>query len=432
MPDPDSSANEPKSADDVSLLAQLKDRRVFRSAIAYAVVAWGATEILDGVISGLGWPDWLATLAVILFVMGFPVAMFLAWVFDWTPGGIRRTAPAGAMGWLQILAAAVFLVAGSAGLFWLINPSGIAHAETVGVAVLPCRYQGDPRYAYRGEGFAEVLNAGLAYSKNLFVPDFGSVLALSAQNLGTAALGDRLSVSWLIECRVSEMDKRLTIDTSMVDVSTDESSALTRSSVASLTIPETLRNLETDIFNRLGIPHDRDVWTQSWASLTSSLSAFDDYLLGLRDLRDGTPDSIRRARRHFRAAHHMEDFPMARIGEADAMIALLESEPPESASERASTLAAVELILEALERHDPVPAELYASRLRFANVSDRLGSQQSASEPQRREWFERATKIRPSYAEPFLLYATFLESHGRGDEAADYLASARQLAPAPE
>jgi len=395
-------------------------------------VAWGATEILDGVISGLGWPDWLATLAVILFVMGFPVAMFLAWVFDWTSEGIRRTGPAGAMGWLQILVAALFLIGGSAGLFWLINPSGIAHTETVGIAVLPCRYRGDPRFAYRGDGISEVLSDGLAYSENLFVPDFRSVLALSAQNLGTAALGDRLNVSWLIECRVSEQDKQLTIETSVVDVSTDESSALTNSTIASLNIPETLQNLETATFNRLGIPHNRSAGTQAWAGLTSSLTAFDYYLLGLQEFRDGTPDALRQARKHFSAAHRIGDFPMARIGEAEAMMALLESEPPDSASARATSLAAVKLILDALEIRDPVPAELYASRLRFANVSDQLGSQLSASEAERREWFERATTIRPSYAEPYLRYARYLEVQGGREEAADYLARAKQLAPAFE
>ena len=43
-----------------SFFAELKKRRVYRVAIGYAVVAWGGTEILDGVISRLGWPDWLA------------------------------------------------------------------------------------------------------------------------------------------------------------------------------------------------------------------------------------------------------------------------------------------------------------------------------------------------------------------------------------
>jgi TolB-like protein len=429
MSDPDSPANDPKSADDVSLFAQLKERRVFRSAIAYAVVAWGITEILDGIVEGLGWPDWIATLAVILFVTGFPVAMFLAWVFDWTPEGIRRTGPAGAMGRLQILAAALFLVGGSAGLFWLINPGGMAYTETVGLAVMPCRYRGNPEFAYRGVGFAEVINTRLAYSEYLFVPDFGSALALSAQNPGTAELGERLGVSWLVECRVSEQDNEFAIDTSLVDVSTDESSALASANFSSLSINESLRNVETATFNQLGIPSRRGTGAPAGAELTSSLNAFEYYLRGLDEMRQGTPEAFRRARTNFKTARTIEDFPMARIGEADAMLALLESEPPDSDSARQSALGAIRLMLEALEGHEQPPAELYATRLRFADVSERLQSPPSASSEERKHWFERATTLRPSFADPYFRYAGYLERQGRRDEAEDYVARARQFAP---
>lgn len=432
VPDSESSANDPESADGLSLLAQLKERRVFRSAIAYAVVAWGITEILDGIVEGLGWPDWIATLAVILFVTGFPVAMFLAWVFDWTPEGIRRTGPAGAMGRLQIVAAALFLVGGSAGLFWLINPGGIAHIETVGVAVTPCRYRGNPELAYRGDGFAEVINTRLAYSEYLFVPDFGSILALSEQHLSTADLGERLSVSWLIECRVSEQENQLAIDTSLVDVSTDESSVLTSAKFASLSINESLRNVETAIFNQLGIPNRRGTGAPAWADLTSSLKGFEYYLLGLDEMREGTPEAFRLARANFKTARTIEDFPMARVGEADAMLALLESEPPDTTSMRQSTLGAIRLIIESLAGHEQPPAELYATRLRFADVSDRLQSLPSASAADREHWFKRATALRPSFAEPYLRYAGFLERQGQSDEAEEYLARARQIAPPPD
>ena len=82
--------------------------QVFQSAGAYAVIAWGITEILDGVISRFGWPDWIATRVVVLFVVGFPVAMWLAWVFDWTPAGIRREAPWTTRNWVSATGAVLF------------------------------------------------------------------------------------------------------------------------------------------------------------------------------------------------------------------------------------------------------------------------------------------------------------------------------------
>jgi hypothetical protein len=152
--DPGKNDSAPSYIGQTSFLAELRKRRVFRAAAGYAVVAWGATEILDGVISRFGWPDWIATLVVILFVVGFPVAMFLAWVFDWTGEGVRRTEPWTATGGLSIVIAIVVLAAGSAGLFWLINPSGVARVEQTGIAVLPCRFRGEPEFAFRGEGVA--------------------------------------------------------------------------------------------------------------------------------------------------------------------------------------------------------------------------------------------------------------------------------------
>jgi len=432
MSDPNSPTNDRKSAADVSLFAQLKERRVFRSAFAYAVVAWGATEILDGVIEGLGWPEWIATLVVILFVTGFPVAMFLAWVFDWTPKGIRRTGPAGAMGWLQILAAVLFLTVGSAGLFWLINPGGVARTETIGLAVMPCRYRGNSEFAYRGNGIAEVMNARLAYAEHLFVPDFGSILELAAQNLDTATLGGRLNVSWLIECRISEAENRFAIDTTLVEVSTDESNALVSVDVASLSIAEALRNMEIAVFNRLGITHDRHTETLASASLTSSLDALDQYLRGLEKLREGTPEALEQARKRFRTARAVEDFPLARLGEAEAMMALLETETPETVPAQETTLGAVELILQALQAREQPPAELYAARLRLANLSDRFDVRPSATAEERKRWFVQATTLRPSFAAPYFQFGSYLERQGLSEEAAEYLARARQIAPPPD
>ena len=71
-----------------AFLGELKQRQVFQSAGAYAVIAWGITEILDGVISRFGWPDWIATLVVVLFVVGFPVAWWMGIHLQQGPRGI--------------------------------------------------------------------------------------------------------------------------------------------------------------------------------------------------------------------------------------------------------------------------------------------------------------------------------------------------------
>ncbi len=412
-----------------SLFSELKKRRVYRVAVAYAVVAWGITEILDGVINGLGWPDWLATLAVILFVTGFPVAMFLAWVYDWTPEGIRRTAPSGPLGWLPGVMAFVFLVAGSGGLFWLINPSGIVRVERTGVAVLPCRYRGEAGFAHRGDGIAELLSEQLAHSRQLFVPAFGSVLALSTINPETASLAKSLGVSWLIECRVNGDAGRISIEASVIDVATDQSDPVVSSEFRSLEIRDTFEAVETALLLRLGVSPGSGITGRVAAQLSSSLDAFDHYLLGRQAIRGGGDYNEADALRHFRAAQQDGRFTLARLGEADAMLTAMELFPPASSASRTASLRAITLVLDGIENRDVVPAGLFAARLRLANLADHFKSDPTPDEAQRQRWLQSAISLRPSFAEPYRLFAEYLENSGRAEEAGEYRARAAELAP---
>lgn len=76
-----------------SLLAEMKRRRVFRVAVAYGVVAWIVIQIADIVFPALHLPEWTTTLVVVLTLLGFPLALVLAWAYDITPEGVRRTGP---------------------------------------------------------------------------------------------------------------------------------------------------------------------------------------------------------------------------------------------------------------------------------------------------------------------------------------------------
>jgi TolB-like protein len=412
-----------------SLFSELKKRRVYRAAAAYGIVAWGVTEILDGVVTGLGWPDWLATLAVILFVTGFPVAMFLAWVYDWTPEGIRRTAPAGPLGWLPGIMAIVFLVAGSGGLFWLINPSGIARVERIGVAVLPCRYRGLDGFAHRGTGIAELLSEQLAHSPRLFVPAFRSVVELSSVNAETASLADSLGVSWLVECRVVGDARHVSVDASLVDAATDRSDPVASGEFRSLEIADTFDAIETALLLRLGVPPGGGDAGRVGAQLPSSLDAFDHYLLGRQAMREGADQDPADALRHFRAAQQHGGFALARLGEAIAMLKVMELVPPASPASRTATLQAVGLMLDEVETEEPVPAGVFAARLRMANLADRFGLESAADAALRRQWLESAIGLQPSFAEPYMLFAEYLRHSSRDDEAEEYLARAAALAP---
>ncbi len=76
-----------------SLFAELKRRHVYRVAVAYGVVGWLLIEVATQVFPVFHMPDWTAQLVVMLVLLGFPVALVLAWAFEITPEGVRRTEP---------------------------------------------------------------------------------------------------------------------------------------------------------------------------------------------------------------------------------------------------------------------------------------------------------------------------------------------------
>jgi TolB-like protein len=76
------------------LFAELKRRHVWRVAVAYAVMAWLVVQVATQLFPFFHVPEWAVRFVVILLVIGFPVALAFAWIYEMTPEGIRRTAPA--------------------------------------------------------------------------------------------------------------------------------------------------------------------------------------------------------------------------------------------------------------------------------------------------------------------------------------------------
>ena len=71
--------------------AELKRRNVYKVAIAYAIVAWLVMQIATQVFPFLEIPNWAIRLVIMLLALGFPIALILAWAFELTPEGLKRT-----------------------------------------------------------------------------------------------------------------------------------------------------------------------------------------------------------------------------------------------------------------------------------------------------------------------------------------------------
>src|SRR5438445_11671006 len=74
-----------------NFFTELKRRNVYKVAVAYAVVAWLLIQIATQVFPFFEIPNWAVRLVVLLLIIGFPVALVLAWAFEITPEGIKRT-----------------------------------------------------------------------------------------------------------------------------------------------------------------------------------------------------------------------------------------------------------------------------------------------------------------------------------------------------
>src|SRR4051812_35671379 len=73
-----------------NFFAELKRRNVYKVAAAYAVVGWLVIQISSTVLPTFHAPEWVVQTLVVLVVLGFPVALVLAWAFELTPEGIKR------------------------------------------------------------------------------------------------------------------------------------------------------------------------------------------------------------------------------------------------------------------------------------------------------------------------------------------------------
>ena len=78
-----------------NFFAELKRRNVYKVAVAYAVVGWLVMQVAATVVPALHLPGAITTGVVVLVLLGFPIALVLAWAFEMTPQGMKRTEEVG-------------------------------------------------------------------------------------------------------------------------------------------------------------------------------------------------------------------------------------------------------------------------------------------------------------------------------------------------
>jgi TolB-like protein len=225
-----------------NFFAELKRRNVYKVAVAYAVVAWLLMQIASQIFPFFEIPNWAVRLVVLLLIIGFPIALIIAWAFEATPEGIKRTEAADAAGQRSRGGAWIYVVligaAVSAGLFFVgrytagrATPQPASEELRRGkqgeataaipqksIAVLPLLNEsGDPGDEYFSDGLSEELIAALAQINGLKVIGRSSSFRFKDRHEEPKAIGEKLGVSTLLEGTVRKQDDRVRIVAELVN-----------------------------------------------------------------------------------------------------------------------------------------------------------------------------------------------------------------------
>lgn len=197
------------------LLQELKRRKVFRVSVVYAVVAWVLIEVSATVLPALQMPEWTVSFVTILLILGFPVAIVLAWAYEITPEGIRRDsevsdAPVSDSGDSQNSPDTIESKATSR------EPALIN--EKPCIAVLPfVDMSQEHNQEWFSEGITEEILNGLAKIPQLKVIARTSSFAFKNKDLGISEMGQALNATHILEGSIRSAGNRIRVSTQLGD-----------------------------------------------------------------------------------------------------------------------------------------------------------------------------------------------------------------------
>src|SRR5437762_8385243 len=207
-----------------SFFSELKRRNVYKVAVAYAIVGWLLVQVATQVFPFLEIPNWVVRLVIALVMIGFPIALVIAWAFEATPEGIKRTEDVdlaaaarrpGHRAWIVVV-----IIAGamSLGLFFLgrmtapSKQSGANEVSSKSIAVLPfVNMSSDRENEYFVDGLTEEILNRLAQISALRVPGRTSSFAFKGKNTDLRQIGTELGVAHVLEGSVRKSGEHLRI-----------------------------------------------------------------------------------------------------------------------------------------------------------------------------------------------------------------------------
>jgi len=375
--------------------AELKRRKVYTVAVTYAVVGWLLIQVATQVFPPFEIPNWAERLVIVAIVLGFPVALVFAWIYDFTRHGIVRTEDAQPEAKLDI-----------------IEP---ASSTEKSIAVLPFSDLSPQRdHAYFGEGIAEELLGALAKVDGLRVAARRSSFWFKDRETELAEIAAKLNVDHVLEGSVRRDGNRVRITAELIDACegfTIWSETYEREMHGIFTLQDEItRSIVDTLKLKLAI---------SPPPPSRSTAAYDAYLEGLFYSDKSTEVELRKSLEFFqRALEQDPKFSRAWTGIAKAWLWLADAfVPPLEAYPKVRDAAVYALQLNDQEAE----AHVYLAETKRILDWDLDGAEAE---------FNRAVEIEPNSTPSNYFIAAFYAVRGDRDKALTYLQRTSKIDPA--
>jgi len=413
-----------------NFFAELRRRNVYKVAIAYAVVAWLLMQIATQVFPFLEIPNWAIRFVIMLIVIGFPIALVIAWAFELTPEGLKRTEfadelpkkSARSRAWIYvvIIAGAISVSLFFVGRYTSSKQSGNAELPAKSIAVLPFEnLSRDPDNAYFAEGVRDELLARLSKAADLKVISIRSTEQLKSSLDDLSQIARKFGVANILAGSVQRSSDQVRVNVQLV-----------RGENNTHLWADTFDRKLTDIFaiesdiaktiaEKLQTKFSGSEERAASAKPTENTEAHQLYLKGRYFWNRRTGENLKKALAYFeQAAEKDPHYALAYTGIADScgLIPIYSAGTSQEyhPRQRAAAQKAVELDDTLAEAHTSL-AFVFAYDFEFA---------QAVKE------FERAIALNPNYATAHHFYAVgTLAALGEFDRAIAEVKRALELDP---
>jgi TolB-like protein/lipoprotein NlpI len=406
-----------------NFFAELKRRNVYKVAIAYGVVAWLLLQAASILFPTFEAPPWTMKVFVAVIALGFPIALILAWAFELTPEGIKRTdeiepgrRPRN-RAWIYVV---VIAGAISVGLFFLgrytapTKLSASANAAAKSIAVLPFEnLSEDKANAYFADGIQEEILTRLAKIADLKVISRTSTQRYQSKPGNLSEIAKQLGVANILEGSVQKAGDSVRVSVNLIQAASD-----------SHLWADTYDRKLTDIF---GV--ESEIAKAIAETLQAKLTGSEEHALSVRPtdnpvahqlyLKGRTANDLKKSVDYFNQAIAADPkYALAYVGLADAyvLMPLYGGSAPRDCYPQAKAAAKRALQLDdALgEAHNSLARVLWSYDFDFS-----AGNRE----------YQRAIELNPNYATAHQWYGSNLVCLGRFDEAIAEVKRALALDP---